>query len=147
MHSIEKSSSSNRISEFLNLVEKEFLPPLKTRLNIVDYSVKLAKYATNLFIVNHTEDIAFVSFYANEFDSENSYITILAVKSKFKGLGLANDLIEQVKRISTTKNKKNIFLEVNKNNKIATSCYKKNGFFLHEEKEESKVLMKFTFAI
>lgn len=114
-----------RIREFLTEVDSIMIPQLSNRVDINDYSQKLAENADNLFAVYHMKDIANCAVYCNR---EVAYISSIAVKEKYQNRGIGNLMMLEIKKHVRDKNICSIRLKVHKGNDTAISYYVKNGF-------------------
>ena len=126
-----------RIEAFLNEIDSIIIPKLSLRVNISDYSKKLAEKAETLFVVENNCDIASCSIYCN---TETAFISSLAVKKEFFRQQVGTILLNEVKRYVQIKGCSKMQLEVSAQNDTAFGFYKKNGFILVKEENGWKTM-------
>lgn len=110
----------------------------------VDLDGYLQKLKENAEFVTHFSSVdlsAFVAFYCNDPEGENAFITLVLTNPEFRGYGLASSLLKAVLDIVKRRGVSFCGLEVKKNNAAAISVYKKAGFVISEDREDS-FLMK-----
>ena len=133
------------ISDVEEILE-EFTPYLVTlRLGIVDKKVfakKIREFGRVIVLSSNGENIGFAAFYCNDTKKRQAYLTYIAVKDIFSGLGYGKIIIEEVLRISKHNGMSMIKLEVRKDNINAIMFYKKMGFTQIEFKNKETIYLK-----
>ena len=124
---------SLRIRDFLIDIDSIMVPRLSDRVDINDYSKKLAENADTLFVVYHMEDVASCSVYCN---SEVAYISSIAVKKEFQNCGIGYLMMSEIKKHVKEKKISSIRLHVHKKNDKAISLYKKNSFKIIDQEND-----------
>ena len=114
-----------RILAFLYKIDDIMVPALRGRVDIPSYAEKISQKAETIFISENGEDIASCSVYCN---TENGFITSIAVKSKYIRRHIGTELIENVKQRAYKLGCRKILLEVYDQNDTAICFYKKVGF-------------------
>ena len=114
-----------RILAFLYKIDDIMVPALRGRVDISSYAEKISQKAETIFISENGEDIASCSVYCN---TENGFITSIAVKSKYIRRHIGTELIENVKQRVYKLGCRKILLEVYDQNDAAICFYKKVGF-------------------
>lgn len=127
------SSQSKRIKDFLIQIDEIIIPRLSDRVDMGEYSLKLAMQAKNLFIMIDNEDIASCSVYC---DGTIAYISSIAVKEKYQSSGIGRYMLYIVKGYVRRKGCKKIDLKVHKDNIHAFEFYVKNGFEIFQLENE-----------
>lgn len=130
-------NNTNIISEILKEVDSDFQPPLSSKLVLNDYANKLLDKATFFSVFENSTMCAFIAFYDNDEDRENAYLSMLAVRLKYRGLGLGESLLKHSIRVLKRKSFKYYNLEVFKNNDSAIKLYLQNNFEIIRESEAS----------
>lgn len=125
---IEKSCSETRIFDFLSCVDREFIPFLSEKVNLLQYANKLAERGNNVFVVVDGHDIGHAAYYSNNLESRMAFLTSICVKPEFRGNGVAELLLEEVLRGAWNDGMKNLSLEVDERNQAAICFYRKYGF-------------------
>lgn len=108
--------------------KKIFNPPLETRLNVKEYSLKLYKYATHFCAYSDRKLIGLIACYFNEKDTITGFISSVSVKREYHGSGIFAELINQVINYGKLNNFRKIKLEVRPENRQVLQMYKKFGF-------------------
>ncbi|SEK83041.1 Acetyltransferase (GNAT) family protein [Pseudobutyrivibrio ruminis] len=80
-------------------------------------------------------------FYANDFENNIAYLSMLVIDNKEQGKGYASILINEMKRICKKKGMRSLRLEVNKGNSKAIRFYTRKGFIKDIETEESYIFI------
>ena len=117
-----------RIFMFLKSIDGEFYPPLHVRVDLDDYSSKLASNAVNLFLVSDNTDVAHAAFYCNDLKSKVSFISSIGLIPEFQGSGAAGYLLQKVIEKCSEKKMNLLRLEVDSQNLKAVKFYKRQGF-------------------
>lgn len=105
-------------SEFLPFTDEE----LKNYFIKIDGLSTFEKYYINGNLAG------FISFYCNDRDTKEAYITLVLVDQKFRGMKIAKMML--IKVLAYVKDNKfsKCSLEVNRNNLAAINLYKSIGF-------------------
>lgn len=130
------------LMKFFHKIDKDFNPSLSHRTNLDLFCEKLQKNA-NLFVsyADDGEIKGLVAIYANNFESHYSYITLVAVDSKFRKQGVARTLLEQaIDYVRDLGNDKINCIGIRTNNPIALHLYEKLGFCLKNESQNRSYL-------
>lgn len=118
-------------SEFKTFVcntEKDFVPPLCSRININEYFEKLQDNAKFIACRHDNKLVGLIAFYCNDIECKNSYVTFVAVLSEYRGNKIASGLLRKACEISICNGMNK--MKIDTNNDIAYQCYLKNGFKL-----------------
>jgi Acetyltransferases len=94
------------------------------------------KFSENaVFISAQVNDttVGFCAFYANDVSTRTAFISMIAVSSEYRKLGIGQALIDETIIISQKLGMDMIKLEVAEDNEAAIKFYKKNGFKLSFE--------------
>lgn len=132
-YSFDISSCKERVFGFLQRADAEFSPPLSYRVDLYDYSKKLAKEAINIFIISNGSDVAHAAFYCNDRIDRVAYLSSIAVISDYQGLGIAEELLTMVFNKCVAVKMRFIRLEVDPRNVKAVKFYHKLGFRFDSE--------------
>ena len=120
-----------RIKKFLYNVSDDFETPLSLRLNLENYSIKLATLAYNLFVIRNVSDVGHSAFYLNFHDS-SLFVSSIAVVKKYRRRKLGSLLISRIEEFSRDHNITHIKLEAESRSCKVDQFYRKNGFNLIE---------------
>ena len=121
------------IFDFLNEVDNYLTPTLSSRVDLLEYSKKLSKNATNFAAFEELQLIGLSSFYFNE-SPEMSYGTYLCVKEQYQkdggvGIKLLTDSIDYCE----DNNSKGFWCAIRKTNKPLRKLYRILGFTIKSE--------------
>jgi ribosomal protein S18 acetylase RimI-like enzyme len=111
------------------------VPYLSSRVNIEEYSIKIANQAMTFEAWEHGRLIGLLAAYCNAED-EFAFITSVSVSKHYMGGGIATRLLQMCVDYAKQHQYKNIKLEVN-DNVPAINFYKKFNFILNELKNNS----------
>ena len=127
--------SKEVICSYLLRNDNIFTPPFSTRLDIKEYSDKLAKYSTHFAVYADNELIGFAACYFNHPDKEVVYISTISVIREFQRKGIGNELLRTVIIYGTMQGFEELRLKVNISNSWAIKMYEGAGF-----KEKGRIL-------
>ena len=131
-------ASLNDIYKHLVICDSNFVPPLSSRVNIMDYSQKIRNNAITIEAWHHKDLVGLIACYANDKAQKAAFITIVSVALNFQKRGIANHLMLNLLKKRGITIFKEIRLEVLVDNKAAISLYSKFGFKV--EKQESSII-------
>lgn len=123
------------IFNFITAVDDEFPTPVSNRVDIGEFVAKALNQAIILQAAKDDDIIGLASFYANDFANRESHLTFIAVNSRFKGMGIASNLIKMMVSILEEKEFLSVDAMTDEQNLPARSLYEKMGFRLIENKE------------
>lgn len=147
MFILSKVEKLSTIFDLLIQFDKEFSPPLATRIESFNiYADKLYKHAIVIkaLLKDTNIDVGFCAVYANDYISRKAYIAQLGVKQQFRGQGIGNLLISEAIKVSQKHGMKEIGLEVRKDNLNAIQFYRKFQFVVCSDIDEHNFYMKKT---
>ena len=126
-------SDANKLYDFLMEVDDYLTPTLSSRVNLVDYSRKLSRQATNFVAMNGEEIIGLSSFYFKE-SPDMSFGTYLCVKNEWQkeggiGIKLLTDSIDYCEKNGS----KGFWCAIRKSNKPLRKLYRYLGFSIKSE--------------
>lgn len=140
--SITKVIDEFEIFNILSDFNQTFNPTLTERgLDLRSYSKKLSTKSDFIGAYYKGNCIGLVSFYANDYKSRISYLTLIAVDNNFRRMGIGQLLLDKFLQISLERSMQKAMLEVAINNLSAINFYKKNGFEFFKKSSESFIYM------
>lgn len=98
------------IRDLLEATDKDFIPTLSSKYNIIDITKKYTNRADVLVAFSDNKPAGMVVFYPNPFPLY-SYLSIICVKKEFRGLGIGKEL--EIRCIEECKKIKSLGIEVN----------------------------------
>lgn len=113
------------------------------REKISDYDNWASKISDKGFAVvtDNDEHAGMAVFYANDTECRKGYISLIGLKSKFRGKGLGksflNSIIEEMKKSGMNR----VYLEVDDDNQAAMHFYERFGFELEEKRDRTQLLV------
>jgi ribosomal protein S18 acetylase RimI-like enzyme len=131
-----KTAMEEDICFHLNDCSDSFIPSLNSRVNIEEYSKKIAERAVTFEAWINGKLIGLIATYFN-FEAQYGYITSVSVSKQFMGAGIASELLKRCISHANTNMLKEIKLEVYKENIPAINFYKKYNFAQNEIKNDS----------
>lgn len=117
-----------QIAEHLTVCDTDFVPPLSDRVQINNYSQKLAINATRFEAWSAGSLAGLVAAYCNSQVIDTTYISSVSVNKTWRGRGIAESLLRQCIEYSITSDMHKIYLQVGHGNSPAIHLYKKAGF-------------------
>jgi len=128
----------DRVSNLLSRIGDEYIPPLDEQIEDMGaYVEKIVTYSDIFVAVDGEVDVGILSIYCNGGRTQKAFITTIGVDSRYKKKGIAEELLLLAINHIKKKGFLVIGLEVNKNNLRAIGFYKKNGFLINKELNDS----------
>ncbi|MGZ3861850.1 MAG: GNAT family N-acetyltransferase [Bacteroidia bacterium] len=123
-----KTASEKEILMHLTACDNNFIPHLSKKVNLVEYSKKIADNAITFEAWSGPELVGLIAAYFNDPQNNKGYITSVSVLPRFENKGIASSLMRNCIFYATQKNFKEINLEVARDNASAIALYKKFNF-------------------
>jgi len=101
---------------------------LSERVIIADYAEKLLTNGEIIIAAFEDEYIGLIGFYDNDRINKKAYVSILGIKSRFQGMGIASKLLRMMQEHALKNQIVQCCLHVRKMNKKAIRFYKSNGY-------------------
>ncbi len=120
--------SHEEIYNYFNENKEIFKPPLTTRLDLKEYSLKLHKYATHFCAYSDRKLIGLIACYFNNEVNKTGFVSSVSVNMKFHREGIFFNLMSEVINFGRNNGFVKIKLEVRVENISVTHLYKKIGF-------------------
>lgn len=130
-----------QIFDHLKECDKEYVPYLSTRVNLLEYATKLYEKGIRIEAWSEKQLIGLIGFYENKKD-DCIFISNVSVSNKYYGMDIASTLMKMTIKFAESKNNSEIKLEVNERNGRAIKFYKKMGFNLNEGDKFNLLLKK-----
>jgi ribosomal protein S18 acetylase RimI-like enzyme len=132
--------SSDTILKYFEDNEKIFSPPLRQRVHLVDYAKKIENNAVQYWLFLDDKIIGFAACYANDIKRQTAFITSFSIIDGYQGKKFASYLLAELILNTKTVYYKQIQLEVNVKNIPAINLYKKFGFKIYLNKEDTYIM-------
>ena len=136
--------SEEEIYSFMLSNSRSFDPPLDQRVDVEQYSSKLAKHATHFIQKDETtgELMSLAACYFNDSEKKKSYLSFICVQKDYLGSGLGKTLLEEVISYGKRKGFRELELEVDNSNFRAIKMYSKMDFFEIDQVDNSLIMRK-----
>lgn len=128
MNRIVLANDAGRVGAFLQNADKEFVPPLSQRVDLLAYSRKLATYAENFFVTDDAVDKAHAAIYVNRQDAGTAFLSSICVLSRFRSERVSQPLLEACCKLASDRGMHRVSLEVARGNRRAIDFYVRLGF-------------------
>lgn len=142
MHMQEGNISIKFLEHIIKTCDCAFKIPILNRVNLNDFFNKLSKNAIIIY-ASQIDILAYVAFYANDKNSKEAYISLIAVKPEIQNYGIGKKLLNECICISCRYGMNKIALKVDKDNANAIKFYLKNGFNLKNEDNKQYLMEKY----
>lgn len=140
---IEKILDFEKVRTLVAEFEQLLIPTLSERnIDIDSYSEKIFRNGTLYGAVDRNgEFMGILAAYMNDKEKKTAYLTILALKSKYRGLKLGEKLLCTAERDAGECGMKAFSLEVRKSNINAIGFYKAHGYSISADASETSYYM------
>lgn len=131
-------------SEKRNIIDKlegAFQHKISLRNDYAELIEKIDLYA-EFIVAYHSKLLGYVAMYANDLNSKNAYITLIAVNPLYQGHYIGSRLLAVCETVALQRSMKTISLEVQRENKKVTRFYEKNGFVYQKDGPDGSIYMK-----
>ena len=139
--SIIRCNDEEPILEFLRLNSNFFTPPLASRVDITEYSKKLANKATNIFLHAGENVVGHAAIYQD--DPYKSFLSSFCVNYTYQHMGLGKTLMDAVFEDCSLLRHQQIELKVASQNTIAYAFYLRCGFLPRQERNNEIAMVKY----
>lgn len=120
--------SAGEISNYLLSCSNDFIPPLKERIDIEAFSLKLQQHAIHFCAKDRDMLAAFAACYFNDIAGRKGYVSTFSVRKAYRNLGIGSEMLEMIKRYGRANGFVEISLRVYCNNLAAIKLYEESGF-------------------
>lgn len=136
-------TGEEEVTEAVVALEYNLVPTLSDRsIDINNYARKIFKYGQSWVVLNKEDkSVGILAAYMNDQESKTAYLTMLALDSSYRGLGLAEKLLILAEKKAEKLGMKSFKLEVHKNNHSAIGFYKKCGYNICDEETADSYYM------
>ncbi len=119
--------------------DKNYIPSLSERVNIKEYSEKIADKAVTFEAWDKDKLVGLAAVYLNMM-SLSAFVTNVSVLKDYSGNGVASQLMLNCIQYASQKKIGRICLEVDQNNAKAMHLYKRLNFMHYDTKGETKLM-------
>jgi ribosomal protein S18 acetylase RimI-like enzyme len=122
------TASVNDVFLHLSSCNENFEPSLDKKVNIEEYSKKIAQLSTTFEAWAENNLIGLVGAYFNDEQNRKGYITNVSTLKEYLGKGIASNLVNNCVEYANRNGFSEISLEVNADNRRAIKLYEKFNF-------------------
>lgn len=122
------SLSSQRIFDYLLIVDPYFIPKLSGLVDLKDYAEKLSKSADFFYIEDDGAIVSYLAIYCNDPTLKLAYLTSLSTHPDYFGKRLAHSLFEQAIAFVFQKGFSRIACEIHEENIKSMNLLNAFGF-------------------
>ncbi len=126
----------SELYSYLNQQDLGFVPPLQSRLDLLEYAEKLNKYAIHFCAYSDSRLIGFIGCYFNDPGKEFGYISTSSVVKEYQNMGVAKRILEDVIKYAADNGFRRIILKVYNSNIKARNLYSGYGFSVSKINQE-----------
>ena len=133
MEFIERQLSKEKIEIFIKKCDHAFVPLLSSRVNLSDYSQKLADKATHFLALDNHKLRGVICCYTNDLQKKSVFLSLTCISPGYQGKGIGKKLTQFFIDKMKEKKFRKIRFEVAKGNISCQEMYKHVGFKIVEE--------------
>lgn len=126
------TATKDAIIDHLTHCDKQFSPPLSSRVNLELFASKIDGNAATFEAWDELRLIGLVSCYVNDSNKQRAFINHVAVSHHYTGHGVATNLVEMCLEYVRSQAFKEVHLEVFITNQPAIRLYQRLGFSIYE---------------
>jgi ribosomal protein S18 acetylase RimI-like enzyme len=123
-----KTASQKEVYRHLQACDRDFIPPLSSRVDLHEYASKIVDKAISFEAWDGPVLVGMVNAYFNDLSSRVAFITNVSVLQSHTSIGIASALLEICLRHANMNGFATVKLEVSPANSPAFHLYSKAGF-------------------
>jgi ribosomal protein S18 acetylase RimI-like enzyme len=120
--------SLNELTEFLQRIDADVVPPLSSRVRLQEYSEKLNRSADCIVAELDHRVVGLCAMYCNDQATREGFISLIAVDAQLRRMGLGASLLEKGLELALNKGMERTLLETHVANHKAISLYRSKDF-------------------
>ena len=121
-------SGARDIELHLRVCDRDFVPPLSSRVDIVAYAAKIAERARRFEAWQEGSLIGLVAVYVGDPPAASGFVTDVSVVPGFRSRGMASALFSQAMRSCAESGLCDLTLETSRDDLRALEFYRSKGF-------------------
>jgi len=121
-------ATRRELAEHLRACDADFVPPLSGRVDMEEYSGRIATCAIRFEAWSGGQLVGLVAAYCNDPAGIAAYVTSVSVLRNFTGHGIGAQLLKRCVAHARLQKMRKIGLEVFRGNTVAIRLYEKCGF-------------------
>ena len=135
-----KTASREQIYSHLKECDGHFIPPLSSRVDLLDYSMKMSKQSVSFEAWQDHILVGMINVYLNDASAKTGFITNVTTLKEYRGKGVAAVLLQMCLEHARDHGFNRIKLEVSRPNRAAIKLYSRAGFLVIEECGENLLM-------
>ena len=135
-----KTASKEEIYSHLMECDRNFVPPLSSRVDLLDYSIKIFEKSVSFEAWDEQVLVGMINAYLDNVSNRTGYITNVSILPVYMGQGIALTLLEMCLRYAEKHTFSRIRLEVSWENGPAIELYSKVGFKIINESGDNLLM-------
>lgn len=128
--------TKKQLIDFLFAIDKDFPIPLSDKVNIAEYAEKLMDKADLVAEIEEDRIKGLAAGYTENIIDNSAYIALVGVQDKFRGQGIAKQLVKTFIKLCQEKNIHSINLYTHQTNVPAIKMYGALGFEIYDMQDE-----------
>ena len=136
-----KTASAEDVRDHLRSCDRFFKPRLSTRVDLAQYSEKIARHATTFEAWYGGELIGLAAAYFSDDDERSAFLTSVSVEERFTRRDVARTLIRMCVESAHSAGVRSVSLEVSRDALAAIELYRSHGF-VEVQDDGSTVMMR-----
>lgn len=121
-------ADAQALLEHLRRTDADFMPVLSSRVDLGDYATKLRSLARSVELWEAGSVVGLVAIYCNAAPGGEAFITSVSLEPRWRGQGLADQLVERACELARAAGLARIRLELHCDNQPARRLYERHGF-------------------
>jgi ribosomal protein S18 acetylase RimI-like enzyme len=135
-----QTASVQAIIDHLTKCSSSYKPPLKSYVDIINYSNKIVEKAATFEAWENDQLVGLIAVYFNDIKSKTGFITNVSILPKYQRKGIADNLLVRSIKYGKSLGFLGIQLEVSNGNVPALSLYVRNKFTLIGKKGNKLIM-------
>ena len=129
------------LTEFLQRIDPDVVPPLSSRVRLQEYSEKLNRFADCIVADIDHRAVGLCAMYCNDQATREGFVSLIAVDAPFRRMGLGARLLEKGLELALSKGMERALLETHVANHKAISLYKSKDFTVSKVHPDGSLFM------
>lgn len=135
------TASREQIYSHLKECDKNFIPPLSSRVDLLNYSSKLFEKSLSFEAWDENVLVGMINVYLNDADGQICFITNVSTLKEYMRKGIASTLLDMCLENSRKHNFSRVMLEVSQENGPGIKLYSMVGFKTLKESGDNLIMV------
>jgi ribosomal protein S18 acetylase RimI-like enzyme len=133
--------SLHELTEFLQRIDADVVPPLSSRVQVEEYAEKLNRIADCIVADIDHRVVGLCAMYCNDQATREGFISLIAVDAQLRRIGLGASLLEKGLELALSKGMERVLLETHVANHKAISLYRSKDFTVSKVHPDGSLFM------